>query len=214
MTNRLLQAAAGIVFSSVAAAASPLTLSYRIVPLDDGRFRYRFTLELDNHDSTWEAGQGFGWVVFGDGVGGSTPLPDFVGDAGSFPAGPWDRFDFTGGYNNGPSLGALRTLWYPRFVGDSISWSGASYSDLKSVRLQWSCLTTEGRPGPIDGEDALYVSRCGPADINADGFLDGSDFDTFISMYNLGDSGADMDRSGFVGPDDWELFLAAFADGC
>lgn len=214
MTNRLLQAAAGILFSSVAAAASPLTLSYQVVPLDDGRIRYRFTLELDNHDSSWEAGQGFGWVVFGDGVGATTSLPDFIGDAGSFPAGPWDRFDATAGYNNGPSLGALRALWFPRFVGDSISWSGTSFSDVATGQLRWSCLTTQGRAGPIEGENALYVSRCGRADINADGFLDGSDFDTFVAMYLVGDPAADLDRSGFVGPDDWELFLAAFAGGC
>jgi hypothetical protein len=80
--------------------------------------------------------------------------------------------------------------------------------------VRWSSLTTEGRSGPIEGEPAVYISRCGPADINADGFMDGSDFDTFIAMYSVGDPGADLDRSGFVGPDDWEMFLVAFAAGC
>lgn len=214
MTNRLFGAAAAVVLASTAAATSPVTLSYRLVPVDGGAFRYVFTLTLDNHDGSWIEGQGFGWVVFGDGCGAPSPLWDFVGDGSSIASGPWTGFDATAGFNSGPSLGPLRSLWYPAQVGDSISWSGTSSVELPSGWLRWSFLVTDGRDGPIECETGRFVSRCGLADVNEDGFLDGQDFDLFVVLYDLGSPSADLDLSGFVNSQDWSEFLLAYTEGC
>lgn len=189
-------------------------MSYFVEPLSDGRFRYRFTLKLDDHDGTWIPGQGFGWLVFGDGQGGASLLSDFVGDPMSGSVGPWDRFDSTAGYNNGPSLGALRTLWYPVAVGETLTWSGVSRVNLGAGWLRWSVLVTDRRPGPIEGEDAVYETKCGSADITRDGYLDGNDFDAFVAGYDMGASVSDVDLNGFVNSDDWEVFFSAFSLGC
>jgi len=214
LTYRLFAAALSGIACSVATASSPLTLSYRIETDPLGTYVYRFTLTLDNHDASWERGQGFGWLVFGDGCGDPSPLWDFWGDPGTIDSGPWTSFVATAGHHNGPSLGGLRNMWFPSTVGESISWSGTSSVFGADSLLRWSCLVTRGRAGPIESERALYVTRCGPADINADGYLDGADFDRFVRSYNEEKSEADLDRSGFVNPDDWEAFFNAFDVGC
>jgi len=214
LPNRLLWAAVGFASSSVAWASSPISLSYTVTPSQDGRYRYRFTLELTNEDSSWQPGQGFGWFVFADGAGAPSPLGDFEGDPSSLVRGPWDRFEGTAGFNNGPSLGRVRGVWVPNDVGASITWEGTSTSRVADGELRWSSLVTEGRSGPIESEPAHPQTHCGPADINRDGRLDGNDFDLFTAMYNLGDIAADLDRSGFVGPDDWEIFVIDFTAGC
>ncbi len=214
MTNRLLGAAAGLAFSSATLASSPISLTYKVTPLADGRFHYRFTLELTNQDHSWAHGQSFGWLVFGDGAGQPSPLADFEGDISSLVWGPWARFHETAGYNNGPSLGRVRDMWRPYAVGESISWEGTSRADQRGGELRWSFLITEGRAGPIELESARLVTDCGPADVNHDGYLDGVDFELFTLMYNASDPDADLDHDGFVTPNDWEAYLNAFAAGC
>ncbi len=52
------------------------------------------------------------------------------------------------------------------------------------------------------------------ADANCDGFVNGLDFDAFISAFESGDPAGDIDRSGFVNGIDFDLFAEAFAAGC
>ncbi len=53
-----------------------------------------------------------------------------------------------------------------------------------------------------------------PADFNADGFVNGDDFDGFINAYVSGDPKADANKDGFVNGDDFDAFVPAFEIGC
>lgn len=54
------------------------------------------------------------------------------------------------------------------------------------------------------------------ADFNADGFMNGSDFDEFITAFEAGDSAADYNEDTFVNGSDFDEFIVAFVDatGC
>jgi hypothetical protein len=53
-----------------------------------------------------------------------------------------------------------------------------------------------------------------PADFNADGFLDFTDFDAFVAAFEAGDAGADFNADGFLDFTDFDAFVAAFEAGC
>jgi hypothetical protein len=57
------------------------------------------------------------------------------------------------------------------------------------------------------------VQLC-PADANADGFIDFFDFDTFVTSFETGTTGADFNRDGFIDFFDFDDFVTAFAAGC
>ncbi|MDX2118621.1 MAG: M1 family aminopeptidase [Planctomycetota bacterium] len=72
----------------------------------------------------------------------------------------------------------------------------------------------DGQPGG-DATVSFFVN--GPAcdaDFNADGFLDFTDFDAFVSAFEAGGSGADFNADGFVDFTDFDAFVAAFEAGC
>ena len=48
------------------ALATPLRMDYSVSDLGGGIYDYEFALVLDNNDSSWSAGQGWGWIIFGD----------------------------------------------------------------------------------------------------------------------------------------------------
>ncbi|MFO0834309.1 MAG: GC-type dockerin domain-anchored protein [Phycisphaerales bacterium] len=52
------------------------------------------------------------------------------------------------------------------------------------------------------------------ADFNADGFVNGDDYDAFAEFFEAGDLGADINHDGFVNGDDYDLFAEAFEAGC
>lgn len=52
------------------------------------------------------------------------------------------------------------------------------------------------------------------ADFDHSGFVDGDDFDSFVSAFGAGEPEADIDWSGFVDIDDLSTFIAAFELGC
>lgn len=66
--------------------------------------------------------------------------------------------------------------------------------------------------------DALYfVSIPGPAcpaDFDGNGFVNGDDYDAFVSAFDTGGPTADLDGNGFVNGDDFDLFAARFVAGC
>ncbi|NUQ52696.1 MAG: hypothetical protein HUU19_08365 [Phycisphaerales bacterium] len=52
------------------------------------------------------------------------------------------------------------------------------------------------------------------ADIDANGFVNGDDYDLFASAFDAADPAADLDANGFVNGDDYDLFASAFEMGC
>ncbi len=53
-----------------------------------------------------------------------------------------------------------------------------------------------------------------PADMNADGFVNGDDYDAFASSFDAADAEADFNGDGFVNGDDYDAFSSAFDAGC
>ncbi len=61
--------------------------------------------------------------------------------------------------------------------------------------------------------DAAPVTVC-LADVNCDSYVNGVDFDTFISAFEQGDPHADANADGFVNGADFDSFVEAFERGC
>lgn len=51
-------------------------------------------------------------------------------------------------------------------------------------------------------------------DFNCDGFVNGDDYDSFASLFESGDLGADINHDGFVNGDDYDAFASRFELGC
>ncbi|MAE70049.1 MAG: hypothetical protein CME06_06225 [Gemmatimonadetes bacterium] len=109
-----------------AMAATPLRMDFTVTELGDGLYDYEFVLKLDNHDSSWEPGQSWGWVIAADAQESDSPLADFVGDPADLPIGPWDTYTVSMGYHNGPTLWHVLDEWSPVEEGDLLTWSGIS----------------------------------------------------------------------------------------
>jgi hypothetical protein len=133
---------------------SPLALSYSVTQLASGLFEYAFDLVLDNHSGSWQAGQDFNWITWGDvpgvfqngSMGAVSPLADFA-LVGGAPA-PFTGMTSSGGGHNGPTfLGfdAESNLhgWVPDAVGDALHWVGDSSADVETGLL-WSTLEGTG----------------------------------------------------------------------
>ena len=199
-------------------AASPLTLAYCITDDPSGGYIYTFTLTLDNHDGSWESGQGYNWITFGDVFLADSNFPDFVGFLPA-PA-PFDDegYSYSGGGHNGPTLldfGVDNDFrgWIPANVGDSITWSGHSNIFLGADEMEWSNLVGSGVHA--DFETAVYTGGCGcPADFDGDGFVTGDDFDAYVIAFEAGDDDADFNNDGFVTGDDFDAYVTAFEAGC
>lgn len=52
------------------------------------------------------------------------------------------------------------------------------------------------------------------ADFNADGFIDFTDFDDFVTSFEAGDPAADFNDDGFLTFEDFDAFVAEFEAGC
>jgi MYXO-CTERM domain-containing protein len=150
-------AALSLAVSASIAQATPLTLDYSVTP-DGSLFNYSFTLKLDNNDSSWASGQNFNWIVFGDVPSATSPLSDFTLTSAA-PA-PFTYLDSTSGGHNGPTFiistpsePAGTSGWFPTAIGNTLSWTGTSASDLGQGDLQWSNLIASG-----DGDLANFVT--------------------------------------------------------
>ncbi|MDX2118942.1 MAG: GC-type dockerin domain-anchored protein [Planctomycetota bacterium] len=68
-----------------------------------------------------------------------------------------------------------------------------------------------------DSDPITIRFRVGPAcdaDFNADGFLDFTDFDDFVSAFEAGSSRSDFNADGFLDFTDFDAFVQAFEAGC
>lgn len=122
------------------AGATPLTLNYSVTDLGGGLFDYDFDLILDNHDSSWSAGQGWRWFIFGDQPSAPSPLTDFVGDLSDLPVGPWTGYSTSAGPHNGPTFAPPSDYWIPASIGETLSWSGTSTANLAQGELLFSTI--------------------------------------------------------------------------
>ncbi len=63
------------------------------------------------------------------------------------------------------------------------------------------------------GSSWSQVTACG-ADFNADGFVNGNDYDEFAGAFDAAGLSADINGDGFVNGDDYDAFASAFDAGC
>ena len=130
------------------AQASPLNLDYTVTDLGSGLYDYNFVLTLDNNDNSWQPGQGWSWLIFGDAYAATSPLTNFVGDTSDLPIGPWYFYTTSGGGHNGPTLLSGNTqqiaYWTPTAIGEMLSWSGTSTANLAQGDLLFSTLLSTG----------------------------------------------------------------------
>jgi hypothetical protein len=61
-----------------------------------------------------------------------------------------------------------------------------------------------------DVKVAVIGCSCPPVDFNCDGFVDGIDYDLFMSAFESGDPSADFNGDGFVDGIDYDQFMNAF----
>ena len=66
----------------------------------------------------------------------------------------------------------------------------------------------------IDYAEVTVVYQACLADLDANGFVNGDDYDLFASAFDTADPIADLDANGFVNGDDYDLFASAFETGC
>jgi hypothetical protein len=66
----------------------------------------------------------------------------------------------------------------------------------------------------IDYADLTVEYEACLADLDANGFVNGDDYDLFASAFDAADPAADLDANGFVNGDDYDLFASSFESGC
>ena len=65
-----------------------------------------------------------------------------------------------------------------------------------------------------DADIAFAFDAYCPGDFNLDGFVNGDDYDTFASFFDIADRCADFNGDGFVNGDDYDAFASNFDAGC
>ncbi len=152
-------------------------------------------------------GENVGWILVGS------------GPADSYQYANADAADY--GVNVSPSGKLFGFGW-----GENIGWvnfgGGAEASPSQPAYLD-SSTSPRRLHGYIWGENVgwinlddaeTYVGVHCFADVIADGFVTGEDFDAFVEAFELGDPGADLNGDSFVTGDDFDAFLSAFESGC
>lgn len=156
------------------AIATPLTMEYAKTSVGIGQFKYEFTLTLDNHDSSWAAGQEWDWIVFGANDSGDS-YKSFDTNGGAFGGLDWATLGFaapiseiptTTGWINGPTLAILTNSvvfpgWMPLAQGDELTWSGTSSIDFADGEMRWYSLVKGGGASPVVFEVAREASTNG-----------------------------------------------------
>lgn len=154
--QELHKALAAVVLSASASvlSAHPLVMNYDVQEIRGGMYHYDIALTLDNLDSSWVPGMGFGWLIWGDASLSASPFADFVMDGGVFPVGPWTGMTFSGGGHNGPTMDFVLDSWVPTSVGETLNWGGTRASYLGQGEFLWSSIFTTGGAPTIEFEVA------------------------------------------------------------
>jgi cytochrome c peroxidase len=90
------------------------------------------------------------------------------------------------------------------------------------VTQHWPLMPDEVAQGQVlfaqwfiaDAGAAGCPSACGPADLNADGFLDFFDYDDYVAAFEAGNMVADFNEDQFLDFFDYDDYIAAFEAGC
>lgn len=114
-------------------------------------------------------------------------------------------------YDNGP----LNFQWYHEGVaidgadGDELTLSDITPADAGAY---W-CIVSNDCSMVVSTVGRVTVILC-PGDYNEDGFVDGFDYDDFVSDFEDGSPRADFNRDGFMDGFDYDDFVTAFEDNC
>ncbi len=124
-----------------------------------------------------------------------------AGGGSGTPAYRWRR--------NGANVSNGATPWGSVVSGattGTLTISGAKSSDAGT----YDVVATNGCASATSAGAKLL---CG-ADYDRNGFVNGDDFDAFVTVFEAGAANADHDGNGFVNGDDFDAYVAAFAAGC
>ncbi len=214
--NMRIRLAAGLCLGLAATAgATPLRMDYCVTDIGGGLFEYEIALILDNNDGSWFAGNGFGWMIFGDAQNAMSPIADFVMDPGSFPIGPWTTLGSSSGFHNGPTLHFVLDPWVPTAVGETLTWRGTSATNLPQGQMIWSSIFTTGGASIAEFIVANSCSTTCYPDCNKSGGLSIADFICFQAEYVAGNLAyADCNQSGGLSIADFICFQAEYVAGC
>ncbi len=116
--------------------------------------------------------------------------------------------------------------WLPlETVAPTAGWQSTNF-ELSSlipltsqVRVRFSVNDTPDNSITEAGIDAINVlayqcpQNCA-ADFNGDGFVDFTDFDAFVNVFESGDASGDFNADGFIDFTDFDAFVSAFESGC
>ena len=160
-TVRYLLVLSAVLVICAGATATPLTMEWQVTDMGGGMYDYEFWLTLDNHDNSWNPGQGWGWLIIGDAESQDSPLYDFAGDYGDMPIGPWDEWGWSWGYHNGPTLHYVLDCWFPTQVGETLYFSGTSSVLMHDGEMLWSSIYTQGGASNVEFEVAKYIPAPG-----------------------------------------------------
>jgi hypothetical protein len=88
-----------------------------------------------------------------------------------------------------------------------------------NVRVRFSVTDSPDNSTTEAGIDAITFRtyRCTPAcaaDFNLDGFVDYTDFDDFVTLFEAGSAASDANGDGFLDFTDFDAFVASFEAGC
>ncbi|MDX2117613.1 MAG: GC-type dockerin domain-anchored protein [Planctomycetota bacterium] len=115
-------------------------------------------------------------------------------------------------------------------AGDTVSFPDGSSGALLSPEISRSS-RGNGMVGASANDNGEFAIDCGvfgygrsiivahaqlpcEADFNGDGFVDFTDFDEFVSLFEDGASGGDFNNDGFIDFTDFDAFVTAFEGGC
>jgi hypothetical protein len=123
--------------------AVPIRMEYTVS--GTGPYTYQFWLILDNNDNSWQSGQGWGWLIFGDIANNqASPLTNYSHTSG-WPVGPWTSLTTSGGGHNGPTFYPVsNTWWIPTQMNETLTWTGSSSANLGQGQMLWSTLQRTG----------------------------------------------------------------------
>lgn len=152
------------------AVASPLSLSYDVTDLGTGLFDYNFFLTLDNADDSWDRGESWDWLTFGDSATNAPkklgpynptrdPLLGFVGDMADLPVGPWTDYNYSSGGHNGPTLVNFNGGWMPTALNETLTWSGTYTEFVGQGDLLFSTLLNYAPEG-FSGWPQYFPETC------------------------------------------------------
>jgi hypothetical protein len=112
---------------------------------------------------------------------------------------------------SGTTVIASVTVTFGAHFTVGIDASNNAYFSLTNVVIDPSIIV--GSMSFTSGTSTIRRVACA-ADANADGFVNGDDFDLFASWFDAGSAWADFNRDGFVNGDDFDGFASAFDAGC